>query len=150
MNICNSTHYAQKLSPIPIAVTVHSAEAQKCTFIMKHEFSDLSLFIHSFIHQWLYNPLLGPGLVFSFLFFYRDGRLLWRVTSPSHGRYQHTEQHKHRYLCLEWDSKPWFQCSSMRRQFIPLTAESLWSASFMAVREICIRPNKTNQLRDCP
>jgi hypothetical protein len=32
----------------------------------------LNFFIHSFIHQWLYSPLLGPVLYFSFvIFFYR-------------------------------------------------------------------------------
>jgi hypothetical protein len=25
------------------------------------------IYIHSFIHQWLYSPLLGPGLFFSFV-----------------------------------------------------------------------------------
>jgi hypothetical protein len=34
---------------------------------------------HSFIHQWLYSPLLGPGLFFSFMiFFYTDGTTPWR------------------------------------------------------------------------
>jgi hypothetical protein len=27
----------------------------------------LQVNIHSFIHQWLYSPLLGPGLFFSFV-----------------------------------------------------------------------------------
>jgi hypothetical protein len=26
--------------------------------------------IHSFIHQWLYSPLSGPGLLFSFVFIF--------------------------------------------------------------------------------
>jgi hypothetical protein len=52
---------------------------------------------HSFIHQWLYSTLLGPGLFFSFvIFFTQTVGLLGRVISPSQGRYLHTGQHKHR------------------------------------------------------
>jgi hypothetical protein len=51
----------------------------------------------SFIHQWLYSPLLGPGLFFSFvIFFVQTVRLLGRGISPSQGCYLHTGQHKHR------------------------------------------------------
>jgi hypothetical protein len=50
----------------------------------------------SFIHQWLYSPLLGPGIFFSFLiFFTHTVGLLGRGISPSKGRYLHTGQHKH-------------------------------------------------------
>jgi hypothetical protein len=53
--------------------------------------SDSILFI--FIHQWLYSPLLGPGLFFSFvIFFTQMVGLLGRVMSPSQGRYLHTEE----------------------------------------------------------
>jgi hypothetical protein len=43
--------------------------------------------------------------------------LLGRGTSPSQGRYLHTEQHEHRinahkHLCLKWDSNPGSQCLS--------------------------------------
>jgi hypothetical protein len=41
--------------------------------------------INSFIsiHQWLYSPLLGPGLFFSFvIFFYTDGMNPWRSDQP--------------------------------------------------------------------
>jgi hypothetical protein len=45
--------------------------------------SYILLFIHSFIHQWLYSPLLGPGLFFSFvIFFYTDGRTPWTSDQP--------------------------------------------------------------------
>jgi hypothetical protein len=55
------------------------------------------LFIHSFTRQWLYSPLLGPGLFFSFvIFFTQTVGLLGRVISPSQGRYIHTGQHRHR------------------------------------------------------
>jgi hypothetical protein len=54
-------------------------------------------FIHFFIHQCLYSPLLGPSLFVSFvLFFTQTVELLGRVISPSQGRYLHTGQHKHR------------------------------------------------------
>jgi hypothetical protein len=53
--------------------------------------------IHSFIHQWLYSPLLGPGLYLIFvIFFTQTVGLLGRVLSPSQGRYLHTGQLKHR------------------------------------------------------
>jgi hypothetical protein len=53
--------------------------------------------ILSFIHQWLYSPLLGPGLFFSYvIFFTQTVELLGRVISPSQGRYVHAGQHKHR------------------------------------------------------
>jgi hypothetical protein len=82
-------------------------------------FSSLSAyhsFIHSFIHpsinQWLYSPLLGPGLFFSFvIIFTQTLGLLGRVISQSRGRYLHTGQHKqnkrtHTHPCLEWYSNP--------------------------------------------
>jgi hypothetical protein len=54
-------------------------------------------FIHSFIHQWLYSPLLIPGLFFSFVnIFTLTVGLLGRVIGASQGRYLHTRQHKHR------------------------------------------------------
>jgi hypothetical protein len=55
------------------------------------------LFLYnSFIHEWLYCPLLGPGFFFSFvIIFTQTVGLLGRVVSPSQGRYLHTGQHKH-------------------------------------------------------
>jgi hypothetical protein len=59
-----------------------------------HE-QDMILF-HSFIHQWLYSPLLGPGLFFSSVIFCTQTvGLLGRMISPSQGRYLHTGQHEH-------------------------------------------------------
>jgi hypothetical protein len=60
--------------------------------------SDVShSFIHSFIHQWPYSPLLVPGFSFSFvIFFTQTVGLLGRMISPSQGPYLHTGQHKHR------------------------------------------------------
>jgi hypothetical protein len=59
--------------------------------------SETILFIHSFIRQWLYSALLGPGLFFSFvIFFTQTVGLLGRVISPSQGLDLNTGQHKHR------------------------------------------------------
>jgi hypothetical protein len=56
-----------------------------------------SSFIYSLIDQWLYSPLLGPGLFFSFVIFFKQTvGLLGRVISTSQGRYLHIGQHKHR------------------------------------------------------
>jgi hypothetical protein len=81
--------------------------------------------LRSFIHQWLYSPLFGPDLFFSFVIFLTQTvGLLGRVISPSQSRYLHTGQHKqnkrsHRHPCLEWDSNWRSQRSSERRQFMP-------------------------------
>jgi hypothetical protein len=57
----------------------------------------LSLLFHSFLHQWLYSPFLGPGLFFScVIFFTKTVGLFGKGISPSQGRYLHTGQHKHR------------------------------------------------------
>jgi hypothetical protein len=72
-------------------------------------FDLIRAFIHSFIHQWLYSHLLGPGLFFSFvIFFTQTVGLLGRVISPSQGRYLHTGQHKHRINAYTHQtSMPW-------------------------------------------
>jgi hypothetical protein len=49
---------------------------------------------YKFIHQWLYSPLLGPGLFFSFvIFFTQTVGLLGRGISPSQDRCLYTGQH---------------------------------------------------------
>jgi hypothetical protein len=56
--------------------------------------------------QWLYSPLLVPGLFFSFVIICTQTvRLLGRVISPSQSLNLHTGQHKHRkhahsYPCI--------------------------------------------------
>jgi hypothetical protein len=48
----------------------------------------------SFIHQWLYSHLLGPGLFFSFvILFTQMVGLLGRGISQSQGRHLHTDIH---------------------------------------------------------
>jgi hypothetical protein len=39
-------------------------------------------FIHSFIQQWLYSPLLDPGRFFCFLILYTVGRTSWTGNLP--------------------------------------------------------------------
>jgi hypothetical protein len=79
--------------------------------------------LHSFIEQWLYSPMLGPGLFFSFIiFFTQTVGLLGRKISSSQSDCLHTEQHKHRvyahrYLCPEWDSKS-RKCSKERTKTV--------------------------------
>jgi hypothetical protein len=52
---------------------------------------------HPFIHQWLHSSLLGPGLFFSFVIFFKQKvGLLGRRISPPQSRYLHTGQDKHR------------------------------------------------------
>ena len=40
------------------------------------------LYVYSFIHQWLYSPLLGPGLFFRFIIFFSFGATapIWALT----------------------------------------------------------------------
>jgi hypothetical protein len=54
-------------------------------------------FSYSFIHQWLYSPLFGPGLFIGFvIFFTQTVGLLGRVISLTQGLYLPAWQHKHR------------------------------------------------------
>jgi hypothetical protein len=62
--------------------------------VFDDQFSFLPFFfVHfSFINQWLYSSLLGPGLFFSVVIcFTQTAGLLGRVISPSLGSYLHTE-----------------------------------------------------------
>jgi hypothetical protein len=64
---------------------------------------------HSFVHQWLYSPLLGPGRFLSFVILHTSVGLLGQGISPSQGLYIHIGQYKHRinahrHRCSEWDS----------------------------------------------
>jgi hypothetical protein len=78
---------------------------------------------HSFTHQWLYSPLLGPGPFFSFVIsLTQTVGPLGRVISPSQGRYLHTGQHKHRinaHRDIHASSGIRTHDPSVRRQFIP-------------------------------
>jgi hypothetical protein len=89
--------------------------------------------LHSFIHQWLYSPLLGLGLFFSFvIFFYTVGRTPWTSDQPvarplptrRTTQTQNTRK-QYRHPCLEWDSNPRSQSSSERTQFMPQTTHAV-------------------------
>jgi hypothetical protein len=59
----------------------HSPDFAPCDFFLFSTMKDN--LIHSFIHQWIYSPLLGPGLLFSFvIFFTQDGRTPWTGDQP--------------------------------------------------------------------
>jgi hypothetical protein len=81
------------------------------------------------------KTLLDLGRFFSFLIFYTVGRTPWKGDQPvSRPLPTHTGQHKHRtnayrHPCLKWDSNPRSQCFSGQREFMPQTAQPLWSAS---------------------
>jgi hypothetical protein len=68
--------------------------------------------LHSFIHSWIYSPLLGPGLFFYFeILSIQTIGLIGGVMSLSQGRYLHTGQHKqnkriHRHPCFWAGFKP--------------------------------------------
>jgi hypothetical protein len=53
--------------------------------------------LYSFIHQWFYSLLLGPGFFYSVVIFFTQtvGLLGWGI-SRLQGRYLHTGQHKYR------------------------------------------------------
>jgi hypothetical protein len=68
---------------------------------------------------WLYSPLLGLGLFFSFLIIYTDGRTPWTSDQPvarplpTHTTTQtQNKGTQYRHPCLEWDSNPRSQRSS--------------------------------------
>jgi hypothetical protein len=50
----------------------------------------------SFIHQWLYSPMLGPGHFFIFEILYITGRSPWTGINQSESRYPQMVPHKHR------------------------------------------------------
>jgi hypothetical protein len=63
------------------------------------------LFIHSFIHHWLYNLLLGPGRFLSFVILYTVGRTPWTVDQPVSRPLPYTQDNTnrinaHKHSCL--------------------------------------------------
>jgi hypothetical protein len=89
------------LLPTVIQNYNHEKEASSYYFFLPFRpvfrFFPSQMCIQSFIHQWLYSPLLGPGLFISFIiFFTQTVGLLRRVMNPLQGRHLHTGQHKHR------------------------------------------------------
>jgi hypothetical protein len=70
-------------------------------------------FGYYYYYYYYYNPLLGLGGVFSFLIPYTSGRKVATCTQDNTNTDKHTDT-----PWLEWDSNPWSQCLSGRRQFI--------------------------------
>jgi hypothetical protein len=71
----------------------------------------VKLIIREFIHQWIYSPLLGPGLFFSFIiFFTQTVELLgWgsaRRKAATCIQNTKNKEYTHRHPCLQWDSNP--------------------------------------------
>jgi hypothetical protein len=91
------------------------------------------------------QPFVGPWPLFEFLdLFTQSVGHLGRGISPSQGRYLHTGQHEHRinahrHPFLKWDSNRRSQCLRRRRQFMPYTARSLWSAHRHTTKQNCAR-----------
>jgi hypothetical protein len=79
---------------IAILTSLPDALASACRTGVAYGGTNRPNTIH-FIPQWLYSPLLGPGLFFSFVIILTQsvGRL-GRGISPSKGRYLHTGQDK--------------------------------------------------------
>jgi hypothetical protein len=62
----------------------------------------------AFFFQWFFQPIQGPGLLFSSVIIFTDGSTPWRVISPSQGLYLNTGQHKHRINAYTHQrSMPW-------------------------------------------
>jgi hypothetical protein len=98
-------------------------------------------YYHSFIHSsTALQPFVGPWPLPEFRnLSYTDGIIPWTGDQPvgrplpTHSTTQTQNKSIHRHLCFECDSNPRPQCSSEKRQFMPLTAQPPWSASAVTV-----------------
>jgi hypothetical protein len=92
----------------------------------------LSIYLSSvYLVYMALQSFVGPWPLFQFLNLHTLGSTSWKRVSPLYGRYLYREHHKHRinahrHIFFEWDSNPWSQRSSERRQFTPETARPLW------------------------
>jgi hypothetical protein len=86
------------------------------------------------------TALVDHDSFFSFLIYTQSVGLPGRGISRSQGRYLHIQyKHKinaHRYPCLERNSNPRSQCSSVRRRFMPYTARPMRWAIILVARLI--------------
>jgi hypothetical protein len=79
-----------RLNVVPAVEKDWSEAGHLCVILIvvlneAHDKFVLLQFIHLFIHQWFYSPLLGPGLLFSFIiysYFTQTVGFLGRVISP--------------------------------------------------------------------
>jgi hypothetical protein len=95
------------------------------------------------------QPFVGHWPLFSFLISYTVCRTPWTGDQPvARPLPTHTGQHKHRINsnwlpCLKWNSNPWSQCWSGRRQFMPQIARPTWSAHFLSAWAIIVFSRRT-------
>jgi hypothetical protein len=96
--------------------------------------SVISLFIYLSIYLSIYPTVLLLDLGRFFQFFnptHTVGRTAWKRDQPVTRPLPTHRINAHRHPFLEWDSNPWYQRSSERRQFMPYTARPLWSAIYI-------------------
>jgi hypothetical protein len=74
----------------------YKAKMKSYTYVIciKVRWKQTEVKLNSFIHLWLYSPLLGLGRFLSSVIIFTQAVEL--LISQSHGRYLHTGQHKHR------------------------------------------------------
>jgi hypothetical protein len=90
----------------------------------KIKVSKISLLMFSTYYYYYYGST-ALAAFFSFLILYTDGRSLWTGDLPvarplpTHRTQTQNKCTQYRHPCLEWDSNPWPQRSSKRRQFMP-------------------------------
>jgi hypothetical protein len=95
-------------------ICMYTVYFQFCSTSLNLSLSFLLLPLWSIGHPW--NTLFH----FSFLILRQSVGLPGRGISPSQGNYLHKHRiNADRQPWLEWDSNPWSQCSSGRRQFMP-------------------------------
>jgi hypothetical protein len=87
--------------------------------------------------QWLFQPIQGPGLLFSSVINFP--RLLGRVISPSHGVYLNTGQHRHRISAYTHTHTPNIHASSGIRTHDP-SVRANEDSSCLRPRGYCDRP----------
>jgi hypothetical protein len=81
-----------------------------------------SFFLHSCCSLWSIGHMWNGLFHCSSLILRQSVGLFGQGISPSQGRYLHRRtrtQNKGKHPCLEWDSKPWSQCLSRRKHFMP-------------------------------
>jgi hypothetical protein len=109
--------------------------------------TEVSFISFSVIHQWLYSPLLGPGLFFSsVIYFTQTVRLLGRGISPSQGLNLNTGQHKHRINAYTHQtSMPWVGFEPTIPVFERATTVHAFDRAATVIGSISVYTNKKKQ-----
>jgi hypothetical protein len=109
---CSVGNNCSSIIMSPIHVVTYSIDVNLC------------LCIH-FIHQWHYNPYVGPWPLLQFRnLLYADGKAPWTGDQPvarplpKHRTIETQNKRTNRHLCLEWDSNPRSQVSCEWRQYV--------------------------------